>query len=100
MRDFTSQTKFEFLCNGLMGGGQGNAFTGQFYVVNQDSALKAVQAKFRNVDIKAIQDDRTVFGDPEDIFDETDDGGEVTKLGALSLLIQEPKARGLDFKKI
>ena len=27
------------------------------------------------------------FGDPEDIFDETDDGGEVTKLGALSLLV-------------
>ena len=89
MRDFTSQTKFEFLCNGLIGG-QGNALTGQFYVVNQDPALKAVQAKFPNVDIKAIQDDITIFGDPEDIFDETEiDGGEVTKLGALSLLIQE-----------
>ena len=57
MRDSTSQTKFEFLCHGLMGGGQGNALTGQFYVVNQDPALKAVQAKFPNVDIKAIQDD-------------------------------------------
>ena len=54
MRNFTSQTKFEFLCNCLMGGhpgGQGNALTGQFYVVNQDPALKAVQAKFPNVDI-------------------------------------------------
>ena len=100
MRDYTSQTKFEFLCNGLMGGGQGNALTGQFYVVNQDPALKAVQAKFPNVDIKAIQDDITIFGDPEDIFDEIDDRGEVTKLGALSLLIQELKARGLDCNKI
>ena len=54
MRDFTSQTKFEFLCDGLMGGGQGNALMGQFYVVNQDPALKAVQSKFPNVDIKAI----------------------------------------------
>ena len=81
-------------------GGQGNALTGQFYVVNQDPALKAVQAKFPNVDIKAIQDDITIFGDPEGIFDETDDGGEVTKLGALSLLIQELKARGLDCNKI
>ena len=100
MRDSTSQTKFEFLCDGLMGGGQGNALTGQFYVVNQDPALKAVQAKFPNVDIKAIQDDITIFGDPEDIFDETDDEGKVTKLGALSLLIQELKARGLDCNRI
>ena len=100
MRDFTSQTKFEFLCDGLMGGGQGNALTGQFYVVNQDPALKAVQAKFPNVDIKAIQDDITIFGDPEDIFDETDDEGKVTKMDALSLLIQELKARGLDCNKI
>ena len=51
--------------------GQGNALTGQFYVVNQDPALKAVQAKFPNVDIEAIQDDIiTIFGDPEDFFDE------------------------------
>ena len=42
----------------------------------------------------------TIFGDPEDIFDETDaEGeheGEVSKQGALSLLIQELKACGLD----
>ena len=82
MRDYTSQTKFEFLCNGLMGGGQGNALTGQFYVV---------KAKFPNMDIKAIQDDITIFGDPEDIFDEIDDRGEVTKLGALSLLIRNSR---------
>ena len=88
MRDFTSQTKFEFLCDGLMGGGQGNALTCQFYVVNQDPSPKSVQ------------DDITIFGDPEDIFDETDDEGKVTKLGALSLLIQELKARGLDCNRI
>ena len=63
MRDSTSQTKFDFLCNGLMRGGQGNALTGQFYVINQDLALKAVQEKFPNVDIKAIQDDITIFGE-------------------------------------
>jgi hypothetical protein len=60
----------------------------------------AIPLKFPNVDIKAIQDDITIFGDPEDIFDEIDDGGEVIKLGALSLLIQELKARGLDCNKI
>lgn len=74
-----------------MGGGQGNALTGQFYVINQDPALKAVQSRFPDVDIKAIQDDITIFGDPDDLFDETDDEGQVTKMGALSLLIQELK---------
>ena len=69
-------------------------------MANQDPALKAAQAKFPNVDIKAIQDDTTIFGDPEDIFDKTDDGSKVTKLGALSLLFQELKARGLDCNKI
>jgi hypothetical protein len=49
---------------------------------------------------KLKEDDITIFGDPEDIFDETDDGGEVTKMGALSLLIQELKARGLDCNRI
>ena len=85
MRDYASPTKFNFLCKGLKGGGQGNALTGQFYVINQDPALKAVQAKFPNVDIKAIQDDITIFGDPDDLFDETDDEGQVIKMGALSV---------------
>ena len=86
MRDYTSPTKFDLLCEGLKGGGQGNALTGQFYVINQDPALKAVQAKFPNVDIKAIQDDITIFGDPDDLFDETDDEGRVIEVGALTLL--------------
>ena len=74
-----------------MGGGQGNALTGQFYVINQDPALKAVQEKFPNVDIKAIQDDITIFGDPEDIFDEADADGEVVKC--------QSRARFLDICK-
>ena len=65
MRDYTSPTKFDFLCEGLKGGGQGNALRVQFYVINQDPALKAVQSKFPNVDIKAIQDDITIFGYPD-----------------------------------
>ena len=48
------------------------------------------------MDIKAIQDDITIFGDPDDLFDETDDEGQVTKMGALSLLIQELKKCGLE----
>ena len=96
MRDYNSQKKFDYLCDGLMGGGQGNALTGQFYVINQDPALKAVQTKFPNVDLKAIQDDITIFGDPKDLFDETDDEGLVTEVGALSLLVQELKDCGLE----
>ena len=95
MRDYTSPTKFDLLCEGLKGGGQGNALTGQFYVINQDPALKAVQAKFPNVDIKAIQDDITIFGDPDDLFDETDDEGRVTEVGALTLLDVKLKDCGL-----
>ena len=94
MRDFTSPKKFDFLCEGLMGGGQGNALTGQFYVINQNPALKAVQSMFPNVDIKAIQDDITIFGYPDDLFDEKDGEGQVSKEGALSCLIQKLKDCG------
>jgi hypothetical protein len=83
------------LCYSEKGGEQGNALTGQFYVINQDPALKAVQLKFPNVDIKAIQDDITLCGDPKDIFDEKDSGGVVIRLGALSQLIVELEKRGL-----
>ena len=63
----------------------------EFLYFNQNPALKAVQSKFPNVDIKAIQDDITMFGDPEDLFDEKDGEGRVSKEGALSCLIQELK---------
>ena len=48
------------------------------------------------MDLKAIQDDITIFGDPEDLFDETDDEGLVTEVDALSLLVQELKDCGLE----
>jgi hypothetical protein len=48
------------------------------------------------VDLKAIQDDITIFGDPEDLFDETDDEGLETEVGALALLVQELKECGLE----
>jgi len=83
----------------LKGGGQGNALAGQFYAINQDLALKAVQAKFPNVDLKAIQDDITIFGDPDDLFDEVDEEDRVTKVGTHSLLVEKLKYCGLECNK-
>ncbi len=53
--------------------------------------MHCTQAKFPNLDIKATQDNTTSF-----FGRETDDVGRVTELGALSLLIQELKDRGLE----
>jgi hypothetical protein len=48
-----------------MGGGQGNALTGQLFVINVDSALKETEAAFPGVELKAIQDDITIYAKPE-----------------------------------
>jgi len=94
MRSGETSTGFSFLCNSLMGGGQGNALTGQFFVINLDPALKSVEEMFPGVEIKAIQDDMALMGPPELVWDRTDDNGVVHK-GALSALLDGLKARGL-----
>ena len=60
-------------------------------MINQDHALKDVQAKFANVDGIAIQDDISMFGDPEDTFDETDAEGDRQKFGAFSLFFRNSR---------
>ena len=91
----TDPSGFILLCQSLMGGGQGNPLTGQLYVVNQDSALKFVEINFPSVEVKAIQDDVTIMGSPEDVFDVVDDQGSVVSKGALTVLIEQLEARGL-----
>ena len=98
MRSGETPTGFSFLCNSLMGGGQGNALTGQFFVINLDPVLKNVEALFPDVEIKAIQDDMTLMGPPEAVWDRTDDDGVVHK-GALSVLLDGLEARGLTANK-
>ena len=98
MRSGETPTGFSFLCNSLMGGGQGNALTGQFFVINLDPVLKNVEALFPDVEIKAIQDDMTLIGPPEAVWDRTDDDGVVHK-GALSVLLDGLEARGLTANK-
>ena len=51
------------ICDSLMGGGQGNALTGQLFVMNMDSSLKETEAAFPGVELKAIQDDITIYGE-------------------------------------
>jgi hypothetical protein len=79
-----------------MGGGQGNPLTNELYVINQDPALKQVGLMFPDVEIKAIQDDVTIMGSPDDIFDKVDGQGQIVSKGALSALIDQLKARGLE----
>ena len=50
-------------------------------------SIRTLHSKLCNrsldVDIEAIQDDVTIIGDPDDLFDKTDDQGQVTRMGAL-----------------
>jgi hypothetical protein len=50
---------------------------------------------FPDVEIKAIQDDTTLMGSPDVVFDTLDDEGCVVSKGALSVLIEQLEARGL-----
>ena len=93
MRSGETSTGFCFLCNSLIGGGQGNALTGQFFVINLDPALKSVEEILPGVEIKAIQDDMALMVPSELVWDRTDDNGVVHK-GALSALLEGLKARG------
>ena len=64
MRSNESPSGFVHLCNSRMGGGQGNALTGQLFVINLDEALKKTEARLSGVELKAIQDDITIFAPP------------------------------------
>jgi len=50
---------------------------------------------FPDVEIKAIQDDATLMGSPDVVFDTLDDEGCAVSKGALSVLIEQLEARGL-----
>jgi hypothetical protein len=58
---------WSFLCDSSAGGGQGNPLTGLAFVATIDAALKGIESKF-GVEIRAIQDDMTIMGDPDTIF--------------------------------
>ena len=65
MRSNEAPNGFVHLCDSHMGGGQGNALTGQLFVIDLDGALKKTEAEFTGVELKAIQDDITIFAPPD-----------------------------------
>jgi hypothetical protein len=58
-------TGFDYLCDHVRGGAQGNPLTGAAFCVTIDKAIKRVAAEFPNeVTIKLIQDDIVIGGNP------------------------------------
>ena len=88
MRSTKLPSGFDYICNSECGGGQGNAITGQVHVLNQDAALKATEAQFPGVEVKAIHDDVTIEGPPELVF------GDNGENGALGFLVKQLEACG------
>jgi hypothetical protein len=56
---------YELLCEGTAGGPQGSAITNAAFPILIDSALKGAEAKFTGVEVRGIQDDIGIYGDPE-----------------------------------
>jgi len=80
---------FTHICEGTAGGPQGSPITNGAFPVVINSALKSTEAGF-GVDVKAIQDDCAVMGDPEKVFGPN--GGD----GALHHLLENLKEVNLD----
>ena len=72
MRSNLPGTGYIHICDSEKGGGQGNALTGYIYVINQDPALKATEAAYPGVEVRAIQDDITLIGDPLHVWGDDD----------------------------
>jgi len=72
VRDHQGHRGLKWLCEGRAGGPQGSALTCVTFPVLLDVVLKGVEAKFPDVEAKAIQDDIDLYGDPADILG--DDG--------------------------
>jgi hypothetical protein len=54
---------FKHLCTSFVGGPQGSAITNQAFPLTINAALKATEAKFKGVTVRAIQDDCDLMGD-------------------------------------
>jgi hypothetical protein len=67
VRDIDSANGWSYLCESAAGDGQGNPLTSIAFVATIDASLKGTEAKFK-VEIRAIQDDMTMMGEPEQIF--------------------------------
>ena len=82
VRDAGAGRGLKWLCEGRAGGPQGSALTSVAFPVLLDVILKAVERKYPGVEVKAIQDDVDLYGDPADILGDD---------GALEFLLAELK---------
>ena len=64
MRDATAARGLKHVCEGRAGGPQGSALTCIVFPILLDGILKATEQQFPGVEIKAIQDDVDLYGDP------------------------------------
>ena len=85
MRSNQTSSGYSHICNSEKGGGQGNALTGLFYVINQNPALKETEARYPECELKAIHDDITLIGPPGKVW-----GAD----GCLAFLIEALEDRG------
>jgi hypothetical protein len=67
VRDIDTANGWSYLCESDTGGGQGNPLTGIAFVTTINAPPKGIEDKFK-VEIRALQDDMTMMGDPEQIF--------------------------------
>ena len=90
MRDTESANGRAFLCDSSEGGVQGNALTVTAFCATINMAMKGTEAKF-DVEIRAMQDDVALVGDPDQIFSEGK---------ALEVLLELLQKVGLEPNKI
>ena len=64
MRSDDTDNGLKLLCEEMTGGPQSSAITNVAFPVLIDSALKGAEAKFTGVEVKSIQDDIDIYGDP------------------------------------
>ena len=85
MRDSKSPTGFARVCTSTAGGPQGSPLTNLAFPALINKALKATEAKFPGVELRAIQDDIDAAGPPDLIFGSNQDGSD----GALHFLLEQ-----------
>ena len=90
MRSDDTDNGLKFLCEGTAGGPQGSAITSVAFPVLIESPLKGVEAKPTSVEVRGIQDDIGLYGDPKLI--PGDDG-------ALMWLLAEPARAVLELSR-
>ena len=80
LRSDEDASGYDHICDSQKGGGQGNALTGQTYVILENDSLKEVESQFPGVVVKAIHDDIAMGGLASDIFGPNGHGGALESL--------------------